>query len=195
MSIKNKNYQIGIIAEDISDVNSINILIQKITGNKRIGIKKFVGDGCGKIKRKCNMWAKQFHMSGCHGLILIHDRDRNNTLKLKNDLFASISPCPIKKYLICIPEEELEAWLVSDEVAIKKGLNLRNLPPVVNFPETIVSPKEYIEKMIHKISKGEKRYLNTIHNEKIASFISIDIVKRKCPSFIPLYDFLNQNFK
>ena len=40
----------GIIAEGESDFYSIRTFIHRISRNPRIGTKKFVGQGCGKIK-------------------------------------------------------------------------------------------------------------------------------------------------
>jgi len=68
---------VGIIAEDDSDIDSARVLIHRISGNNKIGIRKFIGKGCGKIKRKCHAWANQLNMKGCSTLILIHDLDTN----------------------------------------------------------------------------------------------------------------------
>ena len=68
MISKRKINLVGIIAEDDSDVESIKILIHRISQNDSIGTKHFVGKGCGKINRKSNSWAinlkeKIWHMS------------------------------------------------------------------------------------------------------------------------------------
>jgi hypothetical protein len=181
---------IGIIAEDDCDVACIRIFIHRIKSNERIGVKKFVGKGCGKIKRKANAWTNQLKTKGCKKLILVHDLDRNNLNELKNKINEAISPCPIKDYCICIPIEEMEAWFLSDTEAIQKSLNLPKKPSIRGNPENILSPKEKLGELVQRVSKNEKIYLNTKHNELIAKELSLNTVKDRCPSFKELYDFV-----
>src|ERR1035437_9325618 len=91
---KRFNSPIGIIAEDMCDVESVKELIYLIIGNRKKGEKHFVGKGCGKISRKCNAWAKQLNLKGCEVLIIIHDLDKNNKVKLFLKLNEALSPCP-----------------------------------------------------------------------------------------------------
>lgn len=184
---------VGVIAEDDCDVDSIRALIHRISGNDTIGIRKFVGKGCGKIKRKCNAWATQLKQKGCSNLILIHDLDRNDLDNLKDTLRKALTPCPIVNHLICIPIEEFEAWLLSDPEAIKASMRLQKKPNVKGLPEQINSPKEYLGKLIHMASNGEKIYLNTKHNVKIAEELSLEKTKNRCPSFMPFYDFVKKH--
>lgn len=183
---------IGIIAEDESDFCSIRILIQRLANTESISMKRFLGKGCGKIKRKCNSWANQFIIKGCSHLIIVHDLDTNNVKLLYEQISNALNPNPFKNYLICIPVQELEAWLLSDPEAIRKGMKLRKTPKIKYHPESINSPKEYLEKVVHQASDGEKIYIPTNHNEKIASELSLKKAK-KCSSFIPLSEFISAN--
>ncbi len=191
--IKNKVPTIGIIAEDESDFCSIRILIRRIAKNDNINMKKFLGKGCGKIKRKCNAWAHQLIKRGCSFLIIVHDLDNNNINTLRQLLVDALSPNPFKKHLICIPIQEFEAWLLSDPDAIRTAMKLNKNPNIKGLPENIESPKEYLGKVIDITSKGEKIYNNTKHNEKIAANLNINKAK-KCTSFIPLFQFVNTNY-
>jgi len=192
MSKKSKA-PVGIIAEDDSDFDSARRLIRRISSNDRIGFHKFIGKGCGKIKRKCHAWATELKRKGCVTLVLIHDSDSNNLIALRQKLQDALAPSPIKKHLICIPVQEFEAWLLSDPEAIRKGLNLRKKPVVKGPPELINSPKEHLALLIHRASDGEKIYLNTEHNVKIAEELSIDKARQLCPSFLPFYDFIQEH--
>lgn len=185
---------VGIIAEDDSDVASAKVLIHRIANNEQIGIKKFVGKGCGRIRRKCNAWANQLKQKGCSALIVIHDRDSNILTDLHIKIKAALDPCAIANYLICIPVQEFEAWLLSDPDAIKSGMNLHHKPNIKGLPETINSPKEHLGELIRKASKGEKIYMNTKHNEKIAEKLSIKKVAQRCPSFVPFRNFIKEHF-
>lgn len=192
--MRKNNPKIGIIAEDDSDVEATKNIIRKIIVTDNIGFKRAIGKGCGKIKRKCHEWAKTLQGKGCTHLILIHDLDRNNKSELERSIRSSIDPCPIRNNIICIPIEELEAWFLADPEAIKVALNLRKRPIVKGHPESISSPKEHIDYLVKKISKNEKELLNTIHNEKISSHIDVSKLM-KCKSFVPLYEFICEQFK
>lgn len=188
---KSKVIRIGIIAEDNSDVDSLKILIKRISNMERIGFKKFAAKGCGKIKRKCLAWANDLKIKGCTHLILVHDLDRNELSKLREKLEDLISPCPISSYLICIPIEEMEAWFLSDPSAISQALKINKIN-INNHPQKISSPKEEIGKLVKRASKGEKTYINTKHNSLIASLIDLNKILI-CDSYVPLHKFVIDN--
>ncbi|MGD0331337.1 MAG: DUF4276 family protein [Nitrososphaeria archaeon] len=185
-----KTPKVGVIAEDESDVESITVLIHRIANNDRIGVKGRVGRGCGKLRRKCHAWAKELSQGGCSLLILVHDLDNNDLRDLRKEIGDNLNPCPITIYLICIPIQELEAWLLSDPEAIKTAMHLKRTPNVKGPPETINSPKEHLADLIDRASDKEKIYMNTKHNYQIAASISIDLTRHKCNSFVPFYDFV-----
>ncbi|MDD5759590.1 MAG: DUF4276 family protein [Desulfobulbaceae bacterium] len=187
---KKKPPKVGIIAEDDSDVDAAKVLIQRIANKDNVAIKRFVGQGCGRIKRKCHSWARNLQIKGCRYLILLHDLDRNELKELQNDLDNAISPSPITPYLICIPIEEMEAWWLADPQAIQKALNLNITPKITGHPQDITSPKEHIESLVKKYSQKTKVYLNTKHNSLIAQHLDLDKA-RKCGSFLPFYDFVS----
>jgi dissimilatory sulfite reductase (desulfoviridin) alpha/beta subunit len=85
--------------------------------------------------------------------------------------------------LVVIPTKEMEAWLLSDSAAIKNTFNLKGKVKITTNVEMIDNPKERLRDLIWK--KGKKRYLNTVHNKKIANIISLKAL-RKCESFKPL---------
>lgn len=179
---------IGIIAEDNSDIETISMLISKISKTRR-KIKPFVGKGCGKLKRKCNTWANVLKDRGCSTLLVVHDSDSNDPESLFQSLKSSLDPCPIANHLICIPVQELEAWLLSDSDAIMKAFNLKKRPKSIAHPESIDSPKEHLEGIVEKASNGEKMYIHTKHNVKIAEHISIASILKSCSSFGCFHEF------
>ena len=186
------NTLIGIIAEDDSDVNCIKHFVRRINPTKTFGFKKFVGHGCGKISRKANSWAKVFKTQGCHVLILVHDLDRNKMSELDKRIQDALLPSPIKKYLICIPTEELEAWLLSDEIAFKSIFNIKKELSLPKHPETVTSPKEFIGKIVRTSTDKKVDYINAKHNEKLAEIINISNIEMKCPSFAKLKVFIDK---
>lgn len=179
--------KIGLIMEDKSDIEIIDQFLLKYLNKSDYTIKKFIGNGCGKLKNKCDSWTNNLFNMGCSCVIVFHDLDRNNEVQLRNDLSKKV---PVKKFpksLIVIPIEEIEAWLLSDENAIKEVFSLKRVPKKIANTEGVTSPKEFIRDMVWRL--GKKRYLNTVHNKRIASKMSLDSLKQ-CPSYIPFHDFV-----
>jgi Domain of unknown function (DUF4276) len=159
--------RVGVIAEDKSDVAVIKILVERLR-DAPISVSHFVGNGCGKIIGKSAAWSKELARAGCKFLLVVHDLDRNNRIDLEAKLRAAVSDSPILYSLILIPVQEIEAWLLSDEVAISKFFNLKNRLKRVADPEMIQNPKERLAKLVYQSSAGKKRYVNSIHNKGIA---------------------------
>lgn len=177
---------IGIIAEDNSDFETSKVLIRRIINKKYFTFEPAKGNGCGNVRNKALRYSQDLSNKGCNLLILMHDLDEKNLQILKTELYRKLKNCPIKDYFVCIPIEEIEAWLLSDPDGIKEALNLIKTPNVVGQPETIKSPKEKLGELV----SNEKDYNNVNDNEKIAAKICIDKVKAKCNSFKLLHDFL-----
>jgi hypothetical protein len=184
--------KIGIIAEDKSDVESLKIIISKIQAGNVIAYESFVGKGCGKIKRKCQGWADILKIKGCKTLVLVHDLDRNNYKELLSDLQKSLGICPIANYIISIPIEEIEAWLLADIESVRKYFNIKAVLKINGAPENISSPKEKIEQLVRLRSNKTKQYINSEHNQKIFVTANLATIAVKCSSFRILRDFIKK---
>ena len=179
---------VGIIAEDKSDVEVIEILITKIRPGRRFSVKYSLGHGCGRIKSKCRGWARDLSLRKCNFLILIHDLDSADPLKLAAELSSALKPSPLDPHVVVIPVREIEAWLLSDPTAIRAGLNLRSTPSRIANPEATLDPKRKLREIIESRSQGRKVYINAIHNSKIAKHLTLRPL-RACNSFLPLEAF------
>jgi hypothetical protein len=182
---------IGLIVEDNSDFETIQVLISRYLDIQSLKFKKSVGNGCGKMRRKALAYAKNLSNRGCNMVILVHDLDRRNLKELRKDLQFFLNESVAEFNFICIPNEEIEAWLLSDEEAIKEVFNLKQSIRPIHHPEKITSPKEHLEQLVYRGSNKSKRYINTQHNVKIAEKLELEIVASKCPSFKELLDFLD----
>jgi hypothetical protein len=132
---------IGLIAEDDSDVGVMRAIIQTLSRNQRFKIKKHLGRGSGRIVGKCKQWAIDLKNRGCRHLILVRDLDGIPLQQRQTELRKALGTCPIPRHAIVIPIHEIEAWLLSDNVAIKHALKLALLPKEIANPETIRDPK------------------------------------------------------
>jgi hypothetical protein len=183
------NLKFGMIAEDQSDVDVVKHLITKVLPDKAFSLKRYIGHGCGRIHGKCRQWAESLKSQQCNVLIVLHDLDDGDCQLLKSTLEEALLPSPIRYHVIVIPVREIEAWLLSDAVAVKKAMRLRQ--PFKEFanPEAIQRPKEKLEEIVYLRSGRTIRYVNAVHNERIAKELRLPAIRR-CKSFIPLEDFL-----
>lgn len=188
MAASKRTIRVGILAEDDSDVAVVRLLLTKITPRRSFGVRFFVGHGCGKLRYKARVWAAQLAARGCSTLLLIHDLDREDLAKLRLTLESALDPSPILPYLIVIPIEELEAWLLTDADALRATFSLKRKPKCPPSPELVRDPKRYLENLIRVTSEKTKRYVNTIHNVRIADRMSVSSL-RKCKAFRPLEQF------
>lgn len=174
--------KIGIIAEDDSDVAVLRELTLSLLKPQNVGFKRFVGDGCGKLRRKCAAWARIPVQQGCPYIVLIHDLDVYNEKELRARLEGAIHTAEAKVKVVLIPKREIEAWLLYDGQAIARAFKGAQPPHLPGNPETIADPKKHLRDLIWK--KYRKEYLNTVHNAPIARHINIALL-HKSPSFSP----------
>jgi hypothetical protein len=177
---------IGIIAEDDSDVEVISSITLTLLRPRIVGFKKFVGGGCGKVRRKCAAWARNLVQQGCLWIVVVHDLDENNAVELRNQLTAAILPSGAHMSVVLIPKREIEAWLLYDARAIAIALRERTHPPLPGNPEHLRDPKSHLCNLVWK--KYRKIYLHTTHNGRIAKQIDTALL-RGSPSFSPHFEF------
>lgn len=138
----------GIIAEDDSDVEVVSAITLELLKPHVIGFKKFVGGGCGKLRRKCEAWARNLVERDCSWIIVVHDLDENNEQQLRKQLTASVLPAGAQATVVLIPKREIEAWLLYDARAIAAAFRQRPLPPLPGNPEILRDPKRHLSDLV-----------------------------------------------
>jgi hypothetical protein len=181
--------KVGIIAEDDTDVAVVREVTLSLMRPRTVGFKRFIGNGCGKLRRKCGAWAINLVQQGCPWLAVVHDLDLYNEQQLRVELTEAIAPAKPKASVVLIPKREIEAWLLYDALAIAQVFNENQLAKLPGQPETLTDPKKHLRDLIWK--KYRKQYLNTIHNALIASRINVELLA-KCASFAPHIIFAEQ---
>lgn len=182
--------KIGVIAEQINDVEVLYELTCKLTPENSFSFKKFVGHGCGTLRRKCSAWARILAAKGCSHLVVLHDLDDRRETELRATLEGSLETILSESRVILIPVQEIEAWLLTDAKALKEVFNMRRIPKVPTNPEAVDSPKEKLADIVWR--EARRRYVNTIHNKKIAAAARVSKVKT-CVSFRPYPRFISSS--
>ena len=177
---------IGIIAEDDSDVAVLREVTLTLLKTRAIGFKKFVGGGCGKLRRKCGAWASNLVQRECPWLVVVHDLDIHDESELRTQLEASIAPAGSSASVVLIPKREIEAWLLYDGKAIAAAFRERQPPQLPGNPEALIDPKKYLRDLIRR--KYRKEYIYTIYNAHIAKHINTSTLRRS-RSFAPHFGF------
>lgn len=184
--------KIGVIAEDKSDVEVLYEFTCKLISENSFSFRKFVGRGSGKFRSKCKPWAENLLRAGCQYLIVLHDLDHNDEDMLRNDLESLVRDICYKSFVVLIPKQEIEAWLLTDANALKSVFNLSRAPKLPSDPESVDKPKEWLASTIW--TTGKKRYINTLHNRRIASACDLSEMK-KCRSFEPFPEFVKAHLQ
>ncbi len=185
---------IGIIAEAQSDFEPLVEIIKNVT-QSNYTYKKRLGNGCGKIINKCAAWTYSLEMEGCNIIIILHDADFNSPKIIEEKLKKQLSKFNLNNKLICIPVQEIESWFLSDPDNLKVTFKLKKPPKIKSKPELINSPKEYLEEIIYFHSEKRRYYNNVKDNKILSQRIDIDKIRRLCPSFAVLHDFILSNLK
>ncbi len=181
--------KVGIIAEDLSDVSVIKELTLSMISPKRIRFCHFVGHGCGKLRKKCRTWAELLANQDCPWLVVVHDLDHSDERELRAELAAQISLVRARAKVVLLPKREIEAWLLYDAGAIANAFGETIKPRLIGNPEALLDPKDYLDNLVSR--QYGKKYLSTIHNERIAHYIDVRFLANS-RSFSPHPPFVMQ---
>ena len=176
----------GVIAEDDSDVDMVRMVTLSLLRPRVVGFKRFVGNGCGKLRRKCGAWAKILVQQGCQWVVVVHDLDERNETQLRAELANALRPAMASASVVLLPKREIEAWLLYDARAIAAAYRERQQPRLPGNPESLSDPKRHLGDLIWRSYR--KNYLHTIHNARIAMHIDMRQLT-SCPSFAPHIEF------
>jgi hypothetical protein len=180
----------AVLAEDHSDVDSLVILVKRLSGMANAKIHKKGFSGCGELCRKAASHIANFADKGATRFIVCHDSDGNDPQDVRKKVLTSLAKITLPaSYLIAVPIEELEAWIIADEEAIRKAIPSLTIKPVAR-PEQVQSPKEWL---VNESRRGRSKplYVPTIHNAKVAEHLDLKKVESKCPSFRELVTFVS----
>ncbi|MGZ5550880.1 MAG: DUF4276 family protein [Nitrososphaeraceae archaeon] len=185
-----------VITEDSSDFNCLKTLIKRLS--KREGPISVAGRGyscCGDMLNKGWSLLKSYDNQGYSKFIICYDRDNDSSQNRYEQIVSKIiKPSEINKksknaICILIPTEEIEAWILADIQAVSKVIPSWNPDQKFTHPEGIQNPKEKLEKL-SRADKHRPLYSHKVHNERVMAHIDLNVLKKKCPSFVELAKFV-----
>jgi len=180
----------AVLAEDKSDVAALQILVKRISGNPRLGVLGRGFGGCGKLRQKVCSHMADYARRGASRFIVCHDSDGNDPSELKEKIEAIIRVGRLTacRHSIVVPVQELESWIIADEKAIQTVIAQLSIGSV-KHPESLINPKEWLESK-SRVRHSRPRYIPSIHNKEVVRHTDLEKLARKCPSFIPLREFV-----
>jgi hypothetical protein len=172
---------LGVIAEDHSDVDVVEVLTRKITPAP-LTVRRAIARGSGRLQKKALEWARVLHGRGCTHLMLVRDSDHHSVADLTARLTQALEGSPIARRVVVIPVRTIEAWLLADHAAVNTALKLR--PPLSKQanPQSLPRPKEHLGALIEQRTALHIHYTHTIHNVRIARHADVAQLRR-CESF------------
>lgn len=179
----------GIIGESKPDAVSVQTLIRRIRGASvpiHMAGMKGGGDILKNGFKKLNMLLDL----SCQSFVLCHDSDGKDPDEIRKALLARVikrSRVVSECYCLVVPVQEIEAWILADVTCVTKKFSSWK-PEEISNPERIDDPKEYLIRLSRK--KTRPRYAPAVHNPQLMEYLDLEKVRRKCPSFRPLYEFI-----
>jgi hypothetical protein len=180
----------AVLAEDHSDAESLVTLVKRISGMPRLPVKSKGFGGCGELCRKAWSHIQTFADQGATHFIVCHDSDGNDDREIQLKVETAIKNKMVLNHPHCIvvPVQEIEAWVIADEDAIRRVIPTLSIKGVPS-PESVGSPKEWLRKE-SKRGRSKPLYVPTIHNRKVMEQINLAKLEMKCPAFGPLKQFV-----
>jgi hypothetical protein len=181
----------GIIGEDDSDARTLKVLIRRLAGDDSLTIRPKGYDGCAQMLRKGAEQLRLFMKLGLKRFVIAYDADKDEpSTRYEMVMKEIVRPVGLQEnYCVLIPVQEIESWIIADIEAVSHVFSSWKPKGVSRSPEHIDDPKEYLEKL-SRLNGRRPIYDHTTHNEKVAEYLRLDVVRNRCPSFAPLAVFI-----
>lgn len=181
---------LGLIGENRSDTDTLRILCRRFTAAPNLPIRQVSCRGGGNIFRAGARHLRLLAQRGCNKIILCHDADgpepESTRARLQSHVLNQVSVN--SSICLLVPVQAIEAWLLAD---VAKAQFIFADWPVADFsnPERVPAPRSYLERLSRNPER-RTRYVHTIHNARLAEHIDLNLVVFRCPSIVPLQEFL-----
>jgi len=181
---------IAILGEDASDTDTVKVIVRRLLPAGGVKVKGHGYSGGAQLLRKGAGQFALFKDLGYQRFIVCHDADKSTAAERFAEILERVvRPSTVtESACIVIPVEEIEAWILADLQKVRAIFTGWKPTQEYSKPESVADPKEELERISRVHAKP--RYIHAVHNQKVAEHLDLDVVARKCPSFVPLRDFI-----
>lgn len=179
----------GVIGEDRSDVETLEQLIRRIANDQSLKIQKKGYSGCDEMLLKGARQLKAFRDLRCSRFVICFDSDEEDPENRKQTIIERIIRPSQVDGIFCalVPVKEIEAWILADLPSVTKIFPGWRPSEPIKSPEREPKPKETLIRL-SRTDKLKPRYDHVLHNPKIAKYLNLEEVRKRCPSFAPLLE-------
>jgi hypothetical protein len=182
-----------VLGEAKSDAETIKALVLRLAGRPKTRVNAVGANGCGDLLNTGARRLRALRDLGWRRFVISYDADNHDPKERRAEVVRTIAePAQITEdCCIVIPVQEIEAWILADIEAVSKVFPSWRPKPTKRNPETIASPKEYLESQ-SRLTNKKPIYAHATHNELVAKHLQLDVVAKRCPSFRPLVAFVKK---
>jgi len=186
----------AILGEDSSDTATLAVLVRRLYAikyptRKVVPVVQRGYSGWAQLCRKGAREISALHKLGWRRFVVCIDADGVNPKPRYDKAYTSIvrkAKVP-KTWLIIVPVQELEAWILADIEQVSNIIPSWHPVPITN-PKGIASPKEHLRRLSRDPVNKYIRYKEAKDNPRMANHLRIEIVASKCRSFRSLIAFV-----
>lgn len=175
--------RLGLVIEEAPDERVISSLVARISKQSGCSVdidkeRIWYGRSFGSINKRLPAIVSHLQDAGSEVIVVVADNDRNPLNKRLNSLRSKIEEISIP-VAVGIAVETIEAWLLTDELALKstlEGTQITRLP----LPSKIKYPKE---KFLRLFKERAGRPVSLDDYSQIAVKADKRVLDRRCKSF------------
>ena len=183
-----------LLTEDKTDFDAVKVIIRRLANDEGLPIHGRGFNGAGEIKNKGTATINALWEPTFKACIVVRDCDGVDSAgklsAIKKEVFDEMRVQGKPILCVVLPKHELEAWYLAD---IQCVTNIwKQWKPEKDFPnpESLPDPKGDLERLSR--AKNLKPRYSTNDGAAIARKLDLEIVRKKCSSFQPLYALIKE---
>jgi hypothetical protein len=170
----------------------LRTIVRRLRDDDRLPVKGRGFSGAGNLLNCGAAELRFLSRAGCVKLIVCYDADGRDPAARRDEVIRKIvKPSGVGDCCVVIPVQEIEAWILADLDCLTKIFKFKVWnPKPYDSPELVPKPSDELIRYCRELKPIPREYLKTAHNPRAAEHLDFVVVRRKCPSFRVLQDFV-----